>query len=46
VESLEDLSLYDPSSTESEDLVNLWEESISSINIESNEVILEEKDGE
>ena len=46
VESLEDLSLYDPSSPKSEDLVNLWEESMSSINIESNEVIVEGKDGE
>ena len=46
VESLEDLSLYDPSSPESGDLVNLWEESISPINIESNEVIVEDKDGE
>jgi hypothetical protein len=46
VESLEDLSLYDPSSPESEDLVNLWEESISPINIESNEVIVEGRDGE
>jgi hypothetical protein len=46
VESLEDLSLYDPSSSESGELVNLWEESMSPINIESSEVIVEARDGE
>ena len=45
VEAQEDLSLYEPISPESVELVNLWEESIPSNNIESNEVILEEKDG-
>ena len=45
VEAQEDLSLYEPISSESVELVNLWEESIPSNNIESNEVILEEKNG-